>query len=125
MPASTVCVVITRRGPLSAERTWDTLKIWELDADLFDMTALEFTLTDWEVTPLGKVARGAIAVLGVITATLTLMLSALMDGGAWMTLLAGVALAATSARAANEPSLARLTAVTANLILIPLLMRLG
>jgi hypothetical protein len=89
------------------------------------MTALQSTFTNWEVTPLGKVARGAIAVLGVITAILTLMLSAVMDGGAWATLLAGVALAATSARAAKNPSLARLTAVAANLILIPLLMRLG
>jgi hypothetical protein len=89
------------------------------------MTALEFTLTNWEVTPLGKVARGAIAVLGIITATLTVMLSAVMDGGEWVTLLAGVALAATSARAARNPSLSRLTAVTANLIMIPLLMRLG
>lgn len=89
------------------------------------MTALETTLTNWEITPFGKIARAAIAVLGVVTATLTLMLSAVMDGGAWVTLLAGVALAATSARAAKEPSLSRLTAVTANLILIPLLMRLG
>lgn len=89
------------------------------------MTALETTLTNWEVTSFGKIARAAIAVLGVVTATLTLMLSAVMDGGAWVTLLAGVALAATSARAAKEPSLSRLTAVTANLILIPLLMRLG
>ena len=89
------------------------------------MTAFEFTFTNWEVTPLGKVARAAIGVLGVITAALTLMLATAMDTGAWMTLLAGVALAATSARAAREPSLVRLTAVTANLILIPLLMRLG
>ncbi len=89
------------------------------------MTTLDFTLTNWEVTPLGKAARVALGVLGVITATLTLMLAAAMDTGTWMVVLAGVALAATSARAAREPSLARLTAVTANLIVIPLLMRLG
>lgn len=89
------------------------------------MTAIASSLENWAETSLGKAARITIAVLGVVTAILTLMLSAVMDDGAWVTVLAGVALAATSARAARDPSLARLTTVTANLIVIPLLMRLG
>lgn len=90
------------------------------------MTAIGSTLDNWHVTTFGKVARTTIAVLGVITATLTLMLASMMPGGSsWVLVLAGVALAATATRAARDPSLARLTTVAANLIVIPLLMRLG
>lgn len=89
------------------------------------MTAITSSFEDWTETSLGKATRIGIGVLGVITATLTLILAAVMDTGAWATVLAGVALAATSARAAKDPSIARLAAVAANLILIPLLMRLG
>lgn len=89
------------------------------------MTAITSSLENWADTSLGKVTRLTIAVLGVVTATLTLMLVAVMDTSVWVMVLASVALAATSARAARKPSLARLTAVFANLIVIPLLMRLG
>lgn len=90
------------------------------------MTAITSALDNWHVTRFGKVARATIAVLGVITAALTLMLASMMTGGAsWVLVLAGVALAATSTRAARDPSLARLSTVAANLIVIPLLMRLG
>lgn len=90
------------------------------------MTTLVSALDDWHLTTFGKVARWTIAVLGVITAALTLMLASMMTGGAsWILVLAGVALAATSTRAAKDPTLARLTTVAANLIVIPLLMRLG
>lgn len=89
------------------------------------MTTLEFTLDNWETTSLGKIARISIGVLGVVTATLTLMLAAVIDGGSWVLVLAGLALAATSTRAARNPNVTRLLTVTANLIVIPLLMRLG
>lgn len=89
------------------------------------MTTFEFSIDNWTSTSIGKAARLAIAILGVVTATLTLMLAAVIGEGAWVMLLAGVALAATSVMAARDPSLARLTAVAANLIAIPLLMRLG
>lgn len=90
------------------------------------MTTLVSALNDWHLTAFGKIARWTIAILGVATASLTLMLASMMVGGAsWIVVLAGVSLAATSTRAARDPSLTRLTTVTANLIVIPLLMRLG
>lgn len=74
---------------------------------------------------MGRAARIAIAVFGVITATLTLMLAPMLEQASWVVVLAGVALAATSTRAARNPQLQRLTTATANLIVIPLLLRLG
>lgn len=89
------------------------------------MTAIESRLEPWTLTSLGKMTRFTIGLLGVITATLVLMIAAVIDGGSWLLILAGVALAANSARAAKYPSVTRLTTVAANLIVIPLLMRLG
>jgi hypothetical protein len=84
------------------------------------MTATPSTLQTWATKPLGKVARGAIAVLGMTMATLVLMTSAVVDSGSWALVLLGVALAANSVRAARIPSLARLTAVMATVLAIPL-----
>lgn len=89
------------------------------------MTAIAATLDHWAETPLGKVTRLTIAVLGVITAILTLMLASVIDDASWVLVLAGVALAATAARAAKDPNLTKLTTVTANLVVIPLLMHVG
>lgn len=89
------------------------------------MTTVGFALENWPATTFGKVARWALAVLGVITATLTLLLAPMIGTGSWLMVLAGVALAANSVRAAHEPTVVRLTAVAANLVVIPLLARLG
>ncbi len=82
-------------------------------------------LDDWASTTFGKTARAAIAVLGVITATLTLLLASMVSDGSWVLTLAGVALAATSVRAAILPNITRLAVVAANLLLIPLLASIG
>lgn len=89
------------------------------------MTTAESALEDWASTVFGKTARTAIAVLGLITASLTLMLTTMLDERSWLLVLAGVALAATATRAARRPSLLRLTSVTANVIMIPLLFGIG
>lgn len=85
------------------------------------MTVSDIALDDWAVKPLGKAARIAVAVGGMITATLVLLMSTMLQDGAWLFVLIGVSLAATSVRAAKVPTLTRLGAVAANLIAIPLL----
>ncbi len=85
------------------------------------MTTSELVLEDWATKPVGKAARIAIAAGGMIVATLVLLMASMLSEGTWLFLLIGVALAATSVRAARYPSLARLTAVAANLIAIPLI----
>lgn len=89
------------------------------------MTATDFNLENWQSTTFGKAARISIAVLGVITATLTLTLASMIGNGSWVMVLGGVALAATSIRAAQRPDVLRLTVVAANLMVIPLLAQLG
>lgn len=85
------------------------------------MTTSQLVLEDWATKPLGRAARIAIAVGGIITATLVLLLAAVVRDGSWLFVLAGVALAATSVRAARYPTVVRLAAVMANLIVIPTL----
>ena len=60
---------------------------------------------------------------GMITATLVLLMATMLTQGAWGFVLVGVALAATSVRAARYPTLVRLAVVAANLIAIPLIAR--
>ncbi len=84
------------------------------------MTISDLLAEDWATRPFGKAARAAIAVVGAVTAFLTLMVATAVDTGGWFLIVAGVGLAATSARAARVPSLARLTTLMANLVLIPM-----
>jgi hypothetical protein len=88
------------------------------------MTTSNPALDEWATQPLGKAARIAIAIGGMITATLVLLMATMLSDGTWLFVLAGVALAATSVRAAKVPTLLRLTAVSANLIAIPLIAQL-
>jgi hypothetical protein len=85
------------------------------------MTTSELVLDEWATQPFGKAARVAIAVGGMITATLVLLMATMIRDGAWLFVLIGVALAATSIRAAQVPTVTRLAVVSANLIAIPLL----
>ncbi len=85
------------------------------------MTTSDMILEEWATKPLGKAARIAIAAGGMITATLVLMMATMLTSGAWLFVLAGVSLAATSVRAARMPSVLRLGVVAANLIAIPLI----
>jgi hypothetical protein len=76
--------------------------------------------TDWTAHPIGKVTRALIAVVGVIVATLVMLLATLGVQDAWILILVGVALAATSIRAAMEPTAIRLTTLAVTLIAIPI-----
>lgn len=84
------------------------------------MTTSDLVLEDWATKPAGKAARIAIAAGGLITATLVILMATIIDQGAWLFILLGVALAATSVRAARYPSLLRMAVVAANLIAVPL-----
>jgi hypothetical protein len=76
--------------------------------------------TDWTAHPIGKVTRALIAVVGVIVATLVMLLATLGAQNAWILVLIGVALAATSVRAAMKPSAIRLTTLAAVLMAVPI-----
>jgi len=85
------------------------------------MTTSQLVLEGWATKPLGKAARISIAVGGMITATLVLLMATMLSQGVWVFVLVGVALVATSIRAARYPTLVRLGVVAANLIAIPLI----
>jgi hypothetical protein len=76
--------------------------------------------TDWTAHPVGKVTRALIAVVGVIVATLVMLLATLGAQNAWILILVGVALAATSIRAAMVPTAIRLTTLGVTLMAIPI-----
>ena len=84
------------------------------------MTASTPVLQTWATRPLGKVARIALAVLGMIMATLVLMTAAVIESGAWVQVILGAALAAASVLAARVPSAARLMTLGAIVLIIPL-----
>jgi len=74
------------------------------------------TLDEWAAHPFGKAARIALAVLGLASAVLVLMVATLQTQAAWLLVLLGVALAATTVRAASKPSFIRLTTLAAVMI---------
>ena len=69
---------------------------------------------------MGKAARIAIAVTGLATSTLVLLLATLGTSAVWFMVLLGVALAATSVRAVIYPSLVRLTTLMAVMVAVPI-----
>ena len=77
------------------------------------------TLDEWAAHPIGKAARIAIAFLGQASAILVLMVATMNSHAAWILVLLGAALAATSIRAAQRPTLIRLTSLLAVMIAIP------
>ncbi len=77
------------------------------------------SLDEWAAHPLGKAARVAVAVLGLASAILVLLVATMNSQAAWLLVLLGVALAATSVRAAANPSVIRLTTLAAVMIAIP------
>ena len=92
-----------------------------MPAEVFDTMTVSTitTLDEWAAHPIGKVARIAIAVLGSASAILVLMVATMNSQAAWTLVLLGVALAATSIRAAAKPSVIRLTTLAAVMIAIP------
>ena len=77
------------------------------------------TLSDWAAHPMGKAARVAIAVLGLASAILVLLVATMNEQAAWIMVLLGVGLAAVSVRAALKPDLIRLTTLVAIMIAVP------
>lgn len=74
------------------------------------------TLEEWVAHPYGKAARIALAVLGLASAVLVLMVATMQTQAAWLLVLLGVALASTAVRAASKPSLIRLTTLAAVMV---------
>lgn len=78
----------------------------------------------WAAKPFGKVTRVALASLGMTLATMVLTGAALLETGSWALVLVGVAIAATSVRAARELTMTRLVALAASLLAIPLTLQM-
>ncbi len=97
------------------------LKVIDADADYSrDMTVINITsLDEWAAHPLGKAARVAVAVLGLMSAVLVLLVATMNAQAAWILVLLGVGLAAASVRAALRPSLIRLTTLAAIMVAVP------
>jgi hypothetical protein len=77
--------------------------------------------TDWTAHPIGKVTRALIAIAGVVVATLVMLLATLGAQNAWILILVAVSLAATSIRAAMNPTAVRLTTLGVTLMAIPII----
>lgn len=89
------------------------------------MTTTEATfLKEWTAHPLGKTVRIAIAVVGLATSTVVLLLATLTSDAVWFMVVLGVSMAAASIRAALHPSISRLAILTAVLVVIPIAGRL-
>jgi hypothetical protein len=80
------------------------------------MTTANPAIVAWADHPIGRVARIAIAVGGLVTATLVLTTASVVASGSWALVLLGVGLAALAVRAARVPTTARLSLAAAALI---------
>ena len=88
------------------------------------MTASNPALREWASHPMGKAARVGIAAAGMITATILLTVSPLASNGSWAVILTGLALTATSIRAALIPTPQRMSLLAAVAIAIPVVTQL-
>jgi hydrogenase maturation factor len=88
------------------------------------MTASTTSMKTWAVKPFGKATRVALASLGMIFATMVLTSAAVVETGSWALVLVGVAIAATSVRAARELTMARLAGLGAALLAIPITLQI-
>jgi hypothetical protein len=83
------------------------------------MTASTITTIDqWAAHPFGKAARITMAALGLMSAVLLLLVATIYTEAAWVLVLLGATLAATSVRAASKPSLVRLISLGAVMVAI-------
>lgn len=73
---------------------------------------------------MGRIARGAVAVLGSTFAVLVLMTAGLVESGSWALVVLGVALAASSVRAAQQLTMARIIALGVSILAVPLAVQL-
>lgn len=68
--------------------------------------------------------RIALALTGMITSTLILMLAAVIETGSWMIVILGISLAVASVSAARAPSATRLVTTAAVLLAVPLTLQI-
>lgn len=85
------------------------------------MTTANAFVEDWTSHPIGKVARALVATIGLMLATLVLLLASMGTDGLWVFILLGVALAACAIRAALKPTVVRLTTLGAVMVAIPVI----
>ncbi len=85
------------------------------------MTTANAFVNDWASHPIGKVTRALVAIIGLMLATLVLLLASMGTEGLWIFVLLGVAMAATSIRAAMRPSVIRLATLGAVMVAIPVI----
>ncbi len=76
---------------------------------------------DWANHTAGKILRIMLAVGGVLTATLVVLLATIGDTAVWVLLLLGLGLGVSAVRAAMKPSVIRLATTLAAVIAIPLI----
>lgn len=88
------------------------------------MTAITSALRSWTTLPMGRAVRIALALTGMVTSTLILMLAAVIETGSWMIVILGISLAVASVSAARVPSATRLVATAAVLLAVPLALRM-
>jgi len=80
------------------------------------MTTANPAIVAWAEHPVGRIARIAIAVGGLVTSTLVLMTASVVASGSWALVVLGVGLAALAVRAARVPTTARLLLTAAALV---------
>ena len=83
------------------------------------MTTTTPVLQPWATEPMGKAARIAIAVGGLILATLVLMTATIVAQGSWALIGLGVVIAPSAIRAARVPSTTRLCVLGVAVLAIP------
>jgi hypothetical protein len=91
-----------------------------IDADIpGTMTVSTITnIDELAAHPFGKAARIAMAVLGLASSVLVLMVATIYTEAAWPLVLLGTVLAATSVRAASRPNVLRLSSLGAVMVAI-------
>ncbi len=82
-------------------------------------TATITSIDQWASHPMGKAARVAIAVLGLMSSILVLLVATMSGQASWTLILLGITLCGVSIRAALRPSLIRLTMLAAVMVAIP------
>lgn len=83
------------------------------------MTTSNPILQPWATEPMGKAARIAIGIGGLVLATLVLMTATIVSSGSWALIGLGVILAPSAIRAARVPTPARLGVLAAAVMAIP------
>lgn len=85
------------------------------------MTTVNPAIRAWAARPAGRATRIAIAVVGMVSATLVLTTASVAVSGSWALVLLGVTQSAVSVRAALVPTVARLAVAATIMATVPVL----